>query len=623
MKTKIFFIILMFIFSGVYATDLSLCQKKEFLITWYYSPKPWQSFYSKGTYELEVRLNWNWTHWASWVPVFNGMIAWPKSYSFGTFIYLPSFGLGKIQDRWWAIVKAGDRGQSYDRLDIWMGEWDEGLARALNFGKRKITWYVCDDIEMNIWFDFTSIKLGSPNKSSSSKLMFNKAFDVGEVHPEVKILQQALINLGYYSGSINSTYDAATIDAVYHFQLDNNIVNRADIDAWYFGEKTREILTVSIQRYNTQQAQKIIEQKQQQSNICKDNEKSSPDFTSLQENLNILGYKCEKTWIYDTTTIQAVRQFQLDNNLLPKWDKLLWTYWTKTKEKILAAIKIAEQKQIFKRAFEKWEKNDEIILLQKYLNALGYKCEKTWIYDSATIQSIYQFQLEKNLLPKWDKLGGYFGSKTREKFNEAIDWLDPDASNKEQSSKLNLAELKQNTWDNILKKWIISDDVLTIKQSLAKLWYFTWKIDTTFDSALFTWVIKFQLEKNLLPNGDQMLGIIGSKTKEKILEYSKIYDEQHKLQLASLRKENLKKSFDRSFKTWEKDSEIKRLQDCLLELGYYNDELNGVYNDKTAWAIYQFQLDNNLLTATDIKAKGNFWPKTRQILTQKVVEKLK
>jgi hypothetical protein len=60
---------------------------QKFIVTAYYSPVPGQSFYLKGNYEAEKRLNGNGTHGASGTPVFTGMIAAPKSYSFGTHIF--------------------------------------------------------------------------------------------------------------------------------------------------------------------------------------------------------------------------------------------------------------------------------------------------------------------------------------------------------------------------------------------------------------------------------------------------------------------------------------------------------------------------------------------------------
>ena len=71
--------------------DTSFASETErtFIVTAYYSPLPNQSFYFKGNYNAEKRLNGNGTHGASGTPVFTGMIAAPKSYDFGTNIFFP------------------------------------------------------------------------------------------------------------------------------------------------------------------------------------------------------------------------------------------------------------------------------------------------------------------------------------------------------------------------------------------------------------------------------------------------------------------------------------------------------------------------------------------------------
>ena len=79
---------------------------QEFIVTAYYSPLPDQNFYLKGNYEAEKILNGNGTNGASGKPVFVGMIAAPKTYNFGTRIDFEGLGVGIVEDRGGAIVKA-------------------------------------------------------------------------------------------------------------------------------------------------------------------------------------------------------------------------------------------------------------------------------------------------------------------------------------------------------------------------------------------------------------------------------------------------------------------------------------------------------------------------------------
>ena len=127
-----------------------------FIVTAYYSPLPGQNYYITGNYESEVRLNGQWIAGASWKGVFSGMLAAPGKYSFWTKIELDWLGIGSVEDRGGAIVPAGERGYSHDRIDIWMGTWDEGLRRAMYWGKRKVAGRIVSSVS-NTTLDYSTI----------------------------------------------------------------------------------------------------------------------------------------------------------------------------------------------------------------------------------------------------------------------------------------------------------------------------------------------------------------------------------------------------------------------------------------------------------------------------------
>lgn len=100
-------------------------------VTAYYSPLTGQKRYEMGSYQAEIRMEGSGTHGASGIPVFDGMLAASKDFSFGTKITVPGFGTGTVQDRGGAIRK--------NRIDVWMGYGDEGRAKAMQWGKRSLT----------------------------------------------------------------------------------------------------------------------------------------------------------------------------------------------------------------------------------------------------------------------------------------------------------------------------------------------------------------------------------------------------------------------------------------------------------------------------------------------------
>ena len=136
---KILSFCLILVFSSSMVVSSVFAEKRTLIATAYYSPVKGQSYYLRGSYEADIRLNGNGTHGASGKAVYAGMIAAPKSYAFGTKIVIPGMGTGTVADRGGAIVKAGERGYAYDRIDIWMGTGEAGLARALAWGKRTVS----------------------------------------------------------------------------------------------------------------------------------------------------------------------------------------------------------------------------------------------------------------------------------------------------------------------------------------------------------------------------------------------------------------------------------------------------------------------------------------------------
>lgn len=144
--------------------ESSSTEKRKFLVTAYYSPLPDQSFYTMGSYEADMILNGRGVRGADGTPVYTGMLAAPKSYPFGTQVYIPGLGMGEVHDRGGAIVtKAG-----YDRIDVWMGHGEEGLSRALNWGSRLVDGEVTfNPTEPATGFDYSWVN------SKISKAEFN------------------------------------------------------------------------------------------------------------------------------------------------------------------------------------------------------------------------------------------------------------------------------------------------------------------------------------------------------------------------------------------------------------------------------------------------------------------
>jgi len=198
-------------------------------VTAYYSPLPDQSRYTTGSYAWDIRLNGEWVTTASWKWVFQGLLAWPSNYPFGTKIYLEWFGIWSIEDRWGAIVKAWERWYSYDRIDMWMGYGDEGLDRALRWGKRTVTWKIVVP-SATPTISFPESQIGHIPKVT--------------VNPEVAVfedvvkVQEIFTKAELYIWEVDGKYESIKNEII-NFQLEEGIIqSENDEAAGWFWPKT-------------------------------------------------------------------------------------------------------------------------------------------------------------------------------------------------------------------------------------------------------------------------------------------------------------------------------------------------------------------------------------------------
>ncbi len=227
------------LFSYSPLTYSSSSEETYFIATAYYSPLKGQSRYTTGSYSWDVRLNGGGVQTASWKGVFPGLLAWPANYPFWTKIHFEGYWVGTIEDRWWAIVKAGERWHSYDRIDIWMWYGDPGLERALKWGTRKIKWkIVVPSTPVSLSFD-------------QWKLWYLTDLEVNPLTPkeqDVQRLQEIFTLAWLYSGSISGKYDDIQ-ESLVDFQLKHGVISsRWEVSAGWYGPKTRSMLN---KIYNT------------------------------------------------------------------------------------------------------------------------------------------------------------------------------------------------------------------------------------------------------------------------------------------------------------------------------------------------------------------------------------
>ncbi len=127
----------------------------------------------------------------------------------------------------------------------------------------------------------------------------------GYTGDDVKLVQQLLTNLKYYSGSLSGVYDNATIAAVKSFQLRNGLTSDG-----LAGAKTYAVL----QSGSARAADQATPTPAPSYTTLKVNSTGTA-VTNLQNALKNLGYKASVTGTYTTETRDAVVEFQIRNNL--------------------------------------------------------------------------------------------------------------------------------------------------------------------------------------------------------------------------------------------------------------------------------------------------------------------
>lgn len=344
-------------------------EARTFIVTAYYSPLPGQNYYLRGSYEADIRLNGNGTHGASGKPVYVGMLAAPKHYDFGTSIHLEGLGTGTVDDRGGAIVKAGERGQEFDRIDVWMGQGEEGLRRALSWGKRTVKGRVSRSLSVSK--KTASIELASVPKAPLSALVVKSADERVWSEPigpkssveMIRTLSSRLAAVGYLPSGTRDAFDAEVRFALIRFQSDSGLLKSAtDSNAGYYGPATRKALkaafedkqkeskevSVELASLSTDLLAKIGETKKQVDSLRRSLESvgtpSNGEIGShvrvLQEALVTLGYLDSKpTGIYGPKTREAVAAFQLKNGLvLSKADPNSGKFGKLTRSKMLLSL---------------------------------------------------------------------------------------------------------------------------------------------------------------------------------------------------------------------------------------------------------------------------------------------
>ena len=293
---------------------------------------------------------------------------------------------------------------------------------------------------------------------------------MGDSGSAVKDLQTKLKKLGYYSGTVDSTFGSGTYAAVRAFQKKYNLT--ADGVA---GSETLKKLDSAYKNADSDKDDDSL-RKGATGSAVKD----------LQTKLKKLGfYNAYVDGSYGDTTVAAVKAFQKKYNLTADG-----VAGSETLKKLDSAYKNADSDKD-DDSLRKGATGSAVKDLQTKLKKLGfYNAYVDGSYGDTTVAAVKAFQKKYNLTAD-----GVAGSETLKKLDSAYKNADSNTS----------------TDDDSLRKGATGTAVKTLQTNLKKLGFYTAYVDGSFGATTESAVKAFQRKYGLTADG-----VAGSATLKKI-----------------------------------------------------------------------------------------------------------
>ena len=372
-------------------------------------------------------------------------------------------------------------------------------------------------------------KLDSVYKNADSD-KDDDSLRMGDSGSAVKDLQTKLKKLGYYDGTVDSTFGSGTYTAVRAFQKKYNLT--ADGVA---GSETLKKLDSAYKNADSDKDDDSLRMGD-----------SGSAVKDLQTKLKKLGY-------YDGTvdstfgsgTYAAVKAFQKKYNLTADG-----VAGSETLKKVDSAYKNADSDKD-DDSLRKGATGSAVKDLQTKLKKLGfYNAYVDGSYGDTTVAAVKAFQKKYNLTAD-----GVAGSETLKKLDTAY----------------KSAGSNTSTDDDSLRKGATGSAVKDLQTKLKKLGFYNASIDGDYGDTTVAAVKAFQKKYNLTADG-----VAGSETLKKLDSAYKNADSNTSTDDDSLRK-------------GATGTAVKTLQTNLKKLGFYTAYVDGSFGSTTESAVKAFQ----------------------------------
>lgn len=412
--------------SPVYAGNSPYDQ--EFIVTAYYSPLPNQCCYFRGSYGEDIAFNGQGKRGADGTGVYEGMIAAPPSYGFGTRIDLRNLGVGTVHDRGGRIIEWSD---DLHRIDLWMGTGEEGLARALAWGTRRVsgTVYPLGSESMpRETFSFDALPADTSTLAFLPKtenfLLFQQA-EFGHTGYASRFLQSTLRDLGYFEESATGEFGPVTQDALHRFMQDAGLHG----DGRKVDERTAAALTVAMGIEDKNLPDLAV-------SLRRGNRGS--DVRQAQKLLRFIGfYRGRTDGVFSPGFRDAVVALQLKSGVLSsaedrsagligpatrsailrRWKmQIVARKYPAVVRKMNIVARVHSDSLLPSKVLSVGDQGREVRLLQIFLRDRGYLSTKdtTGTFGERTAAGLLKYQMDRKIVSSGQAHGaGVFGPATR------------------------------------------------------------------------------------------------------------------------------------------------------------------------------------------------------------------
>lgn len=379
------------------AQGVAAPQEVDFVLTAYYSPLPGQCCYVKGGLVADKILNGNGTHGADGTPVYVGMVAAPPSYAFGTKVQVPGLGVLEVHDRGGAIQLL--EGGKIHRIDVWAGYGEEGLARALSFGVKRVRGVMYPPGSAQPASDFSLDRIPVDfERLRPYNVVQNGLVDLepkaGDTSLSVAHLQDHLRALGYLADDATRFYGPKTQAALEAFQRDKGL----PIAPGSLNAETAAMLMASVRTLGRDMGVPMVGELS-----------SQKDIATAQRLLRSLGYYRGRTHgRYDERVKNAIMAFQKDAMLIADHTSPgAGTIGPVTQAALAGRLRadrsrsIARAILVVKRVRDRLAEKDDLVATT---TSEGYKGDG--------VEDIQRFLANLGLFPR-DQINGVFGPTTK------------------------------------------------------------------------------------------------------------------------------------------------------------------------------------------------------------------